>query len=81
MTKPLTPLWWVTDTYSTTDTDGIGMWINQQLARGKLHARGTGSQLILGAAGTNYVYLLEWDGNVGIGTTRSGLQAYMLMAV
>ena len=53
------------DTYSTTDTDGIGMWINNA-GQGKLHARGTGSQLILGAAGTNYVYLLS-DGNVGIG--------------
>ena len=54
------------DTYSTTDTDGIGMWINNA-GQGKLHARGTGSQLILGAAGTNYVYLLS-DGKVGIGT-------------
>ena len=56
------------DTYSTTDTDGIGMWINNA-GQGKLHARGTGSQLILGAAGTNYVYLLS-DGKVGIGTTN-----------
>ncbi len=57
------------DTYSTTDTDGIGMWINDA-GVGKLHARGTGSSLNLGTAGVDRVYI-DTSGNVGIGTTSS----------